>query len=180
MRHIRVQAASWRSSLQAIVPARGGVHYSSTRGGAGRECSRTAFDPGRGGFPGPGSNLAAVVLAVIIPGVFVLAIVGPAVPRLVFLAVLVVILEGAERAADVRQDRVARLGVERAQPRAVRSREPLRRVDVQGDVARRAAELEAGLVLQLGLQRGRERKGCRVDGAFDQDGGALVHERLEI
>src|SRR5256712_4854635 len=74
-----------------------------------------------------GAHLAAVVLAVIIPGVFVLAIVGPAVPRLVFLAVLVVILEGAERAADVRQDRVARLVVKRAQPRAVRSREPLRR-----------------------------------------------------
>src|SRR5438445_11306397 len=99
MRHIRVQAASWRSSLQAIVPARGGVHYSSTRGGAGRECSRTAFDPGRGGFPGPGSNLAAVVLVVIIPGGFVLAIVAPAVPRLVVLPVLVLVLQGPAPAA---------------------------------------------------------------------------------
>src|SRR5207245_6509940 len=125
---------------------RGCVHYSSPRGGAGRECSRTALTPGGGASQVLGAYLAAVVLAVIIPGVFVLAVVGPAVPRLVFLAVLVVILEGAERAADVRQDRVARLGVERAQPRAVRSREPLRRAAVQGDVAGRAAEPEAGLV----------------------------------
>src|SRR2546425_219416 len=118
---------------------------------------RTASSRGGGGSP---ALMPSIWLAVIVSGVRlpVLAVVGPAV-RLVLLAVLVVILEGAERGADVRQDRLARTGIQRAEPRTVRRREPLRCVDAQGDVARRAAELEPSLVLKLRLQRRGKREG---------------------
>src|SRR5438132_10934680 len=178
MRHIPVQAAPWRSSLQAVASARVGVQYSSKREAVRAAKAPHRLAPGRGGSP---ALKPSIPLGMIVSGVRLLmfAVVGPAV-RLVLLPVLVVILEGAEGGADVRQDRVARNGIQRAEPRAVRRREPLRCVDAQCDVARRAAELEAPLVLQLRLQRRGKREGLRVDRALDQDGSPVVYQVLEF
>src|SRR5438067_5366977 len=174
MRHIRVQAALWPASLQAAVFACVVVYYPSNARRCGPRRLPHRLRPGRAGSPGPKALAVPAIVLAVVSGVRVsmLAVIEPAVVHLVLLAVFVVILEGAERAADVRQDRLSRAVEKRAEPRAVRCREPLRCVDVQGDVVRRAAELEAPLVLQLRLQRGGKCERLPVDRSFDQNGNA--------